>query len=146
MNSLRRIVSSSLLLCVLLACSACRATNSPVSQQQNPAASPVASAPRQEVAINRNVGFSSRQKWLDHFDKHGYEFGDITADEYLRQAQTLRDSAVNANILESVRRDGVVTRFDKQAGTFLAFNPDLTIRTYFKPNDGANYFWRQSKR
>jgi pyocin large subunit-like protein len=100
----------------------------------------------QDRAVRSNIGFASRQKWLDHFNKHGHEFGKITAEEYLRLAQTLRDRAVSGDVLESVRRDGVVTRFDKQAGAFLAFNQNLTIRTYFKPNDGANYFWRQSKR
>ncbi len=28
----------------------------------------------------------------------------------------------------------------------LAFDPDLTIRTYFKPNDGERYFRRQGRR
>jgi len=45
-----------------------------------------------------------------------------------------------------VRADGVITRFDRKTGAFLAFNPDLIIRTYFKPNDGERYFRRQSKR
>ena len=53
---------------------------------------------------------------------------------------------MNASVLEAVRSDGVVTRFDKVTGAFLAFNDDLTIRTYFKPNDGEAYFRRQSKR
>lgn len=92
------------------------------------------------------IGFASRQKWLEHFEKHGGEFSARDANEYLRIAQALRDAPVGGNILEVVRRDGVSTRFDRSTGTFLAFNTDGTIRTCFKPIDGENYFRRQSRR
>lgn len=61
-------------------------------------------------------------------------------------AQRLRDRPAGGTVLESTRADGIITRFDQETGAFLAFNPDLTIRTFFKPNDGENYFRRQSKR
>ncbi len=139
-------LKSLLALSALLLLAACRQASVPVTQPiVSTSASPVVASPSAAIK-HPDSGFASRQKWLDHFDKHGREFGKITADEYLRQAQTLRDRAVGGDVLESVRRDGVATRFDKQSGAFLAFNRDLTIRTYFKPNDGANYFWRQSKR
>ena len=132
-------------LCAVLALTACRQTGAPATQPPVAVAPTVALAPQAAVA-HSNIGFASRKKWLDHFAKHGREFGNITADDYLRQAQALRDRAAGGEVLESVRRDGVVTRFDQQSGAFLAFNADLTVRTFFKPNDGANYFWRQSKR
>ena len=140
-------LKSALAMSVLLLLAACRQASAPATQALPPStnASPVAAA-SQAAIKHPDIGFASRQKWLDHVEKHGREFGNVTADEYLRQAQTLRDRAAGGDVLESVRRDGVVTRFDKQSGTFLAFNSDLTIRTCFKPNDGANYFWRQSKR
>jgi pyocin large subunit-like protein len=124
----------------------CRQTGTPLAQPAVPANTSAAAVSAAAAIKSPNIGFASRQKWLDHFDKHGREFGNITAEEYLQQAQMLRDRAAGGDVLESVRRDGVITRFDKQAGAFLAFNENLTIRTYFKPNDGANYFWRQSKR
>ena len=49
-------------------------------------------------------------------------------------------------MLETVRRDGVTTRFDRQTGAFVAFNRDGTIRTFFKPNDGERYYRRQAER
>jgi pyocin large subunit-like protein len=97
-------------------------------------------------AVRAAIGFATRRKFLDHYDKHGAEFGSISREEYLRQAQILRDSPTGGDILEAVRADGVITRFDRKTGAFLAFNPDLTIRTYFKPNDGEKYFRRQSNR
>lgn len=113
-----------------------------VSQTANPTPAGALGSDR----IRTEIGFANRQKFLDHFAKHGNEFGGISAAEYLRQAQTLRDRPAGKEILEVVRADGVITRFDKAGGAFLAFNADLTIRTYFKPNDGVNYFWRQSRR
>jgi pyocin large subunit-like protein len=124
----------------------CRHSDSPATtqtpRQQASAGKGQAGAP----AFQAEIGFATRRKFLDHYEKHGAEFGSISREEYLRQAQILRDSPVAGDILEARRADGVITRFDRKTGAFLAFNPDLTIRTYFKPNDGEKYFRRQSKR
>lgn len=93
--------------------------------------------------VNAAIGFRTRRNLEEHYEKHGHEFGSISQEEYLRQAQTLRDAQVGGDILEAKRSDGVTTRFDRKAGTFLAFNEDATIRTFFKPNDGERYFKRQ---
>jgi pyocin large subunit-like protein len=91
-------------------------------------------------------GFRSKAQFHEHYQKHGAEFGSVSQEEYLRRAQELRDTPVGGPILESVRRDGVFTRFDKTKGYFGAYNPDRTIRTFFIPNDGERYFHRQAKR
>ena len=96
--------------------------------------------------INTGIGFASHRKLVEHYEKHGREFGSISMDEYLRQAQEMRDRPLSKDLLEAKRGDNVVTRFDRQTGAFLAFNSDLTIRTFFKPNAGENYFRRQAKR
>ena len=93
-----------------------------------------------------NVGFADQRRLDEHFEKHGAEFGRLTKQDYLRQAQLLRDAKSGDPILETVRRDGVVTRFDRQTGAFVAFNPNGVIRTFFKPNDGERYFRRQAER
>ncbi len=134
---------------VLLA-GACRQTSSAppqIQSQPNP-------APKSSTTVRTDIGFASRQKFLDHYEKHGREFGSmkkedyrpVSQQEYLRQAQELRYRQLDNSVLEAVRNDGVVTRFDKTTGAFLAFNADRIIRTYFKPNDGEAYFRRQSKR
>ncbi|HTR83901.1 MAG TPA: hypothetical protein VMI56_05455 [Reyranella sp.] len=92
------------------------------------------------------VGFTSARHLEEHYEKHGNEFGRLTRQEYLHQAQLLRDAAVGGPVLETVRADGVTTRFDRQTGAFIAFNRDGTIRTFFKPNDGERYFRRQAER
>ena len=91
-------------------------------------------------------GFRSRRQYDEHFQKHGAEFGNVTKDQYLKLAQDFRDAPKGGDILEAVKPDGVITRYHKRKGYFGAFNPDRTIRTFFMPNDGERYFWRQAKR
>ena len=92
------------------------------------------------------IGFRSEERLAEHHRKHGREFGDVTRAEYLRLAQSLRDRPAGGAVLEAVRGDGVVTRFDRATGAFLACDPDGTIRTFFKPHDGEAYFRRQLAR
>jgi len=83
---------------------------------------------------------------VEHFAKHGEEFPGMGMDAYLAAAQALRDARAGGTVLEVRRRDGVVSRFDRRSGAFLAFNADGTIRTFFRPNDGEAYFRRQASR
>lgn len=92
------------------------------------------------------IGFRSPEHFAEHFEKHGAEFGGVTSDGYLLLAQALRDRPLGGDVLEKVRADGVVTRFDRASGAFLAFDRDFTIRTFFRPNDGEAYFVRQGLR
>lgn len=113
-----------------------RSTPSPNTPPPSSAAAPRGDSP----------GFTSRQHLVEHFEKHGAEFPGLDMAAYLRAAQTLRDEPAGANVLELRRNDGVVTRFDKTSGAFLAVNRDGTIRTFFRPNDGEAYFRRQAMR
>lgn len=92
------------------------------------------------------IGFRDPAHLAEHFQKHGSEFGVRTAQEYLGLAQRLRDRPVGGDVLEAVRGDGTVTRFDRSSGAFLAFEPNGMIRTFFRPNDGEAYFRRQLSR
>ena len=121
--------------------------NPPPATSPPKVSTPAPAKPAPAKPTPSKVGFTSRQSWLDHFDKHGHEFGKITADEYLTKAQALRDAALTTTILENVREsDGVITRFDKKSGGFVAFHKDKSIRTFFRPNDGEAYFKRQLQR
>jgi pyocin large subunit-like protein len=91
-------------------------------------------------------GFRSRAQFDEHYAKHGAEFGNISKGEYLRLAQELRDAPVGGPIQEIRRSNSEFSRFDKRRGYFGAYNRDLTIRTFFIPNDGERYFRRQAQR
>jgi pyocin large subunit-like protein len=91
-------------------------------------------------------GFRSSLQFDEHFAKHGAEFGKVTRQQYLKMAQDFRDAPKEGDILEVVRDDHAISRFHKKKRWFLAFNKDRTIRTFFIPNKGERYFWRQAKR
>jgi pyocin large subunit-like protein len=91
-------------------------------------------------------GFRTRKQFEEHFAKHGREFGNVTPDQYLHLAQDLRDAPPGGPILQVVKPDGIITRFDRRSHAFGAYNPDRTIRTFFIPNDGERYFRRQAGR
>jgi len=127
------------LVCLVLACGPAQAP-----QADAPKASPAVESRSVPSNVSRpEIGFASRQKMVDHYKKHGREFGPIPMEQYLRKAQEFRDRPAGGPILESVRPDGVVTRFDRGSGDFIAFNRDGTIRTYFRPSDGEAYYKRQ---
>jgi pyocin large subunit-like protein len=92
------------------------------------------------------IGFKSREKLEEHFAKHGHEFGATSAEDYLAKAQALRDAPLSSDVLEIERPDGVLTRFDRKDGAFIAFEIDGAIRTFFKPNTGETYFRHQAER
>lgn len=113
------------------------AAQAPNTQRTPPAA--------QQTDASR--GFRNRARLEEHYQKHGVEFGRVTIDDYLVMAQSLRDAPVGGDVLEAVRAsDGVISRFDRATGAFLAVDRDGTIRTFFKPNDGEAYFRRQANR
>ena len=95
-------------------------------------------------SASAGTGFRSRTDMDRHFARHGAEFGGVTEAEYLRGAQTLRDASVGGTVEESTRPDGTLSRFDRASGAFIAYDPDGTILTFFKPNTGESYFRRQA--
>ena len=120
------------------------ATGSPESTDTETTTTPTTAAAPQ--GFGARVGFRSSERLHEHFEKHGAEFRGADESEYLALAQALRDARVSKNVLESIRSDGVVSRFDRASGTFVAFDADGVLRTCFKPNDGERYFERQAKR
>jgi pyocin large subunit-like protein len=141
-NILARVLVVLGIAAILSGCSAHHLTQAEANRNGNPAVA----APSASAGLASTVGFASRRKLAEHYEKHGTEFGNISIDEYLRVAQTLRDATPGATLIESIRTDGVITRFDRETATFIAFNRDGTILTCFKPNDGEAYFRRQLKR
>ncbi len=129
----------------------CRSEAAPVIREGPAATSAVSetSAHRsaaEDYSVRTGIGFRSRKNLDEHFAKHGSEFRGLSKQQYVFAAQTLRDRPVGGDVEEIVRVDGTASRFDRASGAFLAFNRDGTIRTFFKPNDGEQYFRRQAQR
>ena len=98
------------------------------------------------VVFAAGPGFRTKAQFEAHYRKHGSEFGKISKAEYLRLAQELRDAPPGPDILQAVRPEGVITKFDRRKGYFGAYNLEGTIRTFFVPVDGERYFRRQAAR
>ncbi len=132
----------SILLFLAISCGSPQAPPNPPQKTQDAVGGPAASS----HVVRPDIGFASRQKLADHYRKHGREFGSITMEQYLRGAQELRDRPAGGAVLETVRPDGTISRFDRESGDFIAFNRDGVIRTYFRPADGEAYYKRQLRR
>ena len=91
--------------------------------------------------------FAARSGWMSTSPNTAGSSGGSDREGYLRLAQTLRDLPRAANrCSRSSATDRTITRFDRGTGAFLAFERDGTIRTFFRPNDGEQYFQRQARR
>ncbi len=98
------------------------------------------------ITVNISIGFRSESSLREHYNKHHRQWGEITRAEYLFMAQELRDTPASKDVLVAYRPDGVVSKYDRRDNEFLAYNRNLTIRTFFRPNDGERYFHRQKNR
>ena len=97
---------------------------------------PVRSAPPPSKA----GGFADNDKLLDHFSRHGSDFGATSPSEYQQQANTFLNGTRGPNVLEQTRANGDLVRFDPTSQEFGVVKPDGTIRTYFMPDPAVHGF------
>src|SRR5215467_9339026 len=95
-----------LTIALLLPGAACR--NSSPEKPQSRAAAPDSAVVAEPVhppadVAHPEIGFASQRKLREHYEKHGSELGAISREEYLRQAQMLRDRPAGGDILEVMR-------------------------------------------
>lgn len=76
-----------------------------------------------------------------HYQKHGYQFGNITQEQYLQGARELLDAPVGNEVLEKRRPNGDILRYRPSTGEFAVKAADGRIRTYFKAD--YQYWLRQ---
>lgn len=78
----------------------------------------------------------------DHFARHGRDFGARNADEYALLAYQFLHRATVEPYRAKIDNQGVLRIYDPQTGSFGAYNPDGTTKTFFKPGS-SGYFDRQ---
>jgi RHS repeat-associated protein len=95
-------------------------------------------------ALTKIGGFATEKLLNSHFLKHADEFNGLfkNADEYLKGAQDFFKQSGD-DIFEFTRKNGDVVRYNKAENTFGVAQSDGTIRTFFKPEDGLDYFKRE---
>jgi hypothetical protein len=77
-------------------------------------------------------------RWLPHFEKHAAEFGYRTPVEYLRGA---RDLVGRSGVRTFTRANGDKLFYDAARNEFAVLRPGGVLRTYFRPQNGSEY-WR----
>ncbi|WP_133015039.1 zinc-ribbon domain containing protein [Clostridium cuniculi] len=90
---------------------------------------------------NVSLEFRNEILWEDHFEKHGSEFGYKSKEEYLKGANEVINSSTSKHKTEA--EDGDEIYYDEEKNEIVFVSTDGYIRTYFKPNDGINYYNRQ---
>ena len=89
--------------------------------------------------------FRSAKLLNQHYEKHGAEFdGDFdyeTAADYEKGASDVINNSEALHKTEAEDGDGVY--YIEDTNEFVILSTDGYIRTYFRPNDGINYYNRQ---
>jgi pyocin large subunit-like protein len=81
----------------------------------------------------------------DHFARHGRDFGARNAEEYALLAYQFLHRASVEPYRAKIDNQRVLRIYDPRTGSFGAYNPDGTTKTFFKPGR-AGYFDRQPGR
>ena len=90
---------------------------------------------------NISLEFRNETLWQYHFEKHVSEFGYKSKEEYLKGANEVINSSTSKHKIEA--EDGDEIYYNEEKNEIVFVSKDGYIRTYFKPNDGINYYNRQ---
>ncbi|MEK6858361.1 MAG: RHS repeat-associated core domain-containing protein [Nanoarchaeota archaeon] len=96
-------------------------------------------------SLNINSGFNklnfaSKEALIKHFESHGNDFGFTSSNQYLKASQNFLAGKAGKGVLEYTRPIGDVVRYNPQTNEFGVKTAQGTIRTYFKPTEGARYY------
>lgn len=96
-----------------------------------------------EEALQSELAYSFRSdSYLqEHFEKHGIEMGYKDSWEYLEAANNVIEDASSLHKLE--QEDGDDVYYLESTNDFVIVSTDGFIRTYFRPEDGIEYYNRQ---
>jgi filamentous hemagglutinin len=86
-------------------------------------------------------GFADAAARVDHFEKHGADFGAKSAHEYEQMARDFLNQPPKPTIVRGVRRgNGDILRYDTESCAFAVMRSDGVIKTFFKPNPNWHGF------
>jgi hypothetical protein len=107
-----------------------------IGRQAN-AQSPTATATATATATVSKPRFADAAKLQDHFDRHGADFGARTPAEYEAQAQAFLTGPKPGGVLEKVRPNGDIVRYNPATDEFGVASPSA-IRTYYRPDPAVH--------
>ncbi|HEV2288629.1 MAG TPA: RHS repeat-associated core domain-containing protein [Candidatus Acidoferrales bacterium] len=86
------------------------------------------------------AGFADDSSLAAHFEKHGAEFGAKSEGEYEALAKDFLSGPKLEGVLEKVRPNGDILRYNPATNEFGVISKSGAIRTFFKPTNGLAYF------
>ncbi|SFS03992.1 zinc-ribbon domain containing protein [Anaeromicropila populeti] len=95
----------------------------------------------QEVNDSDGYMFKSDSLLQEHFNKHGSEFGYTSTSQYESGANAVINSPEALHKTEA--EDGDSVYYIEETNEFVILSTEGYIRTYFKPEDGIEYYNRQ---
>ena len=66
--------------------------------------------------------------------------GTLSKDEYISKARELLNKKPDGSILEHIKNNGDIRRYNMRTNEFVSARKDGTIRTFFRPKDGIKYW------
>jgi hypothetical protein len=93
--------------------------------------------------IARSTQWGRPETLIDHFRRHGADFGAKSAKDYAKMAAHFFERAQEEKLPTKIASDGTIRVYDRKTNTFGAYNPDGTTKSFFKPKDGIKYWNRQ---
>ena len=112
-----------------------------LSCSKQEAATPVVSENNAGYVSSVQAGDFAPGQLEAHYQKHGYQFGNITQDEYLAGARALLSAASDNDVFEKRRANGDILHYRASTGEFAVMAGDGRIKTYFKAD--YQYWLRQ---
>ena len=93
----------------------------------------------------KHRGFRDKQHLKNHLSKRQKNgmYLDCTPEQYQEKAIALLESETSDSILGHVDRDGFIVRYDVKANDFVKGSIARGIKTMYKPDDGADYYFSQ---
>ncbi|WP_221119613.1 hemagglutinin repeat-containing protein [Rhizobium lentis] len=82
--------------------------------------------------------FGSVAKLQDHYNRHGNDFGAKSAAEYQAQAKAFLGGPIAPGILEKIRSNGDIVRYNPTTDEFGVVSSGGIIRTYYKPDPAVH--------
>ena len=109
------------------------------SDNEKPVSNGINPDTREETVVSYE--FRNSEYLQEHYDKHGAEFGYNSPQEYLEGANNVIFAEGVLHKIEA--EDGDDVYYLERTNEFVIISTDNYIRTYFKPNDGIDYYNRQ---
>lgn len=96
---------------------------------------------RTQPNVQAAVLFRSEELLYEHYEKHGREMGFASAEEYLAGANATINNSTALHKTE--KEDGDDVYYVESTNDFVVVSQDGYIRTYFRPEEGKEYYERQ---